>query len=158
MFLYIYLATGKGQTTPWGQNFYININLFQLVIVSSIKWLSNSFPHIKAIWPYCKIGQGQPKVIIWTNYDGPKAPMPSQKVIGLLVLEKKIFEVFLPYMGMVAILVPDPDCANKLSFPHPTEALYEIWLWPAQRFWRSLNYPLNSEYFHWICPVQLVCE
>ena len=31
--------------------------------------------------------------------------IPSFKVIGLLVLEKKIFEGFLPYMGMAAILV-----------------------------------------------------
>ena len=30
----------------------------------------------------------------------------------------------------------DPDPANKLSFPHPIEAPYEIWLRLAQRFWR----------------------
>ena len=30
----------------------------------------------------------------------------------------------------------DPDPANKLLFPHPSEAPYEIWLWLAQRFWR----------------------
>ena len=24
---------------------------------------------------------------------------------------------------------------NKLSFPHPTEAPYEIWFWQAMRFW-----------------------
>ena len=30
--------------------------------------------------------------------------------------------------------VPDP--ANKFSFPHPTEAPYEIRLWLAQQFWR----------------------
>ena len=30
---------------------------------------------------------------------------PSFKVIGLLVLEKKIFEGFFPYMDMAAILV-----------------------------------------------------
>ena len=44
----------------------------------------------------------------------------NHKVIGPLVLE--IFEAFLPYMGMAAILSCDPDPANKLSFPHPTEA------------------------------------
>ena len=27
MFLYMYIAPGQGHTTPWGQNFYININL-----------------------------------------------------------------------------------------------------------------------------------
>ena len=31
--------------------------------------------------------------------------MPSFIEINILVLEKKIFEGFLPYMGMVAILV-----------------------------------------------------
>ena len=30
------------------------------------------------------------------------------------VLEKKIFEGFLPYMGMAAILVMWPDAANKI--------------------------------------------
>ena len=31
--------------------------------------------------------------------------IPSPKVTGLLVLEKKIFKGFLPYVGMVVILV-----------------------------------------------------
>ena len=34
------------------------------------------------IWPCCKIGQGQPRVIIWTNYYGPKAPMLHTKPQG----------------------------------------------------------------------------
>ena len=29
-FYYMYIAPGQGQTTPWGQNFYININLLSL--------------------------------------------------------------------------------------------------------------------------------
>ena len=56
--------------------------------------------------------------------------------MGPLVLEKKIFEGFLPYMGVATILVSDPDPANQFSFPHPTEAPHEIWLRLAQRFWR----------------------
>ena len=28
--LCVYIAPGEGQTTPWGQNFYININLLSL--------------------------------------------------------------------------------------------------------------------------------
>ena len=35
----------------------------------------------------------------------PQCYIPSHKVIGPFVLEKKIFEGLLPYMGMVAILV-----------------------------------------------------
>ena len=38
--------------------------------------------------------------------------MPSFKIIGLPVLEKKIFKRFLPYMGMAAIL----DNLYKLLF------------------------------------------
>ena len=29
-FLYMYIAPGQGQTTPWGQNFYFNINFLSL--------------------------------------------------------------------------------------------------------------------------------
>ena len=29
-FLYMYIAPGQGQTIPWGQNFYFNINLLSL--------------------------------------------------------------------------------------------------------------------------------
>ena len=47
--------------------------------------------------------------------------------IGPLVIEKKIFEGSLPYMGVMAILSYVPDTVNKLSFPHRTEAPYEIW-------------------------------
>ena len=52
----------------------------------------------------------------------PQCYIPGHKVIGPLVMEKKIFEGLLPYMGMTAILVCDPDPVIKLSFPHPTEA------------------------------------
>ena len=30
LFLYMYIAPGQGQTTPWGQNLYFNINLLSL--------------------------------------------------------------------------------------------------------------------------------
>ena len=30
---------------------------------------------VTKFWPCCKIGQGQPTVIIWTNYDGQESPM-----------------------------------------------------------------------------------
>ena len=108
MFLYMYIALGQGQTTPWGQNFYININLLSLwsFAVSFFHPLTpQQFSPYKSIrdqiWTCCKIGQGQSRVIIWTNYDGPKAPMliPSHKVIGLLVLEK-IFEGFFTIYGL----------------------------------------------------------
>ena len=49
---------------------------------------------------------------------------------------REAFLRFLPYMGMAAILVSDQDHLSKLSFPHPIEAPYEIWLWLAQWFLR----------------------
>ena len=42
------------------------------------------------------------------NDFGFQCYIPSSKVTGLLVLEKKIFKGFLPYMGMAAILVMWP--------------------------------------------------
>ena len=44
-------------------------------------------------------------------------------------MEKEIFEGSLPYMGVTAILVMWPRPREQLSFPHPTEAPYEIWFW-----------------------------
>ena len=45
---------------------------------------------------------------------------------------EEYFLMFLPYIGMAAILA----LLNKLSFPHPVEAPYEIWLQSAQWFLR----------------------
>ena len=54
--------------------------------MSSIKWLSNSFSPYKSIrdqiWLCCKIGQGQPRVTIWTNYDEPESQMLHTKPQG----------------------------------------------------------------------------
>ena len=52
----------------------------------------------------------------------PGCYIPNLVETSLPVLEKKIFEVFLPNMGVATILVSDPDAANKLSFPLPVEA------------------------------------
>ena len=50
------------------------------------------------IWPCCKIGQGQPKVIIWTNLVVleylNQCCRQSFKATGLLVPDKKIFKCF----------------------------------------------------------------
>ena len=94
-FLYMYIAPGQGQgqgqgqTSPWGQNFYFNINLLSLVICCKFLLLNDFltvFPKYKSIkdqiWPCCKTGQGQPRVIIWTNYDGPRSPILHTKPQG----------------------------------------------------------------------------
>ena len=43
--------------------------------------------------------------------------LPSFKEIGLPVLEKKIFEGFLPYMGVAAILVMWPRSHEQTLIP-----------------------------------------
>ena len=52
-------------------------------------------------------GQGKPRFIISANLVGLTSLMLHTKsqVICLLVPEKKIFKGFLPYMGVVTILV-----------------------------------------------------
>ena len=89
LFLYMYIAPGQGQTTPWGQNFYFNINLLSLVICCKFLLLNDFltvfFPYKSIrdqIWPCCKIGQGRPRVIIWTKYDWPESPMLHTKPQG----------------------------------------------------------------------------
>ena len=59
------------------------------------------------IWPCCKKVKGQPKIIIWPNLEDLVSPMTyictkiqPQKFLG----SGEDFQVFLPYMGMVAIL------------------------------------------------------
>ena len=47
----------------------------------------------------------------------PQSYIPSYNVIGPLVLEKKIFEGFLPYMGMVVILVMWPRPRKQTFVP-----------------------------------------
>ena len=44
----------------------------------------------------------------------PRGYIPSFVEIGLPVLEKKIFELFLPYMGVAAILVMSPASCRQI--------------------------------------------
>ena len=52
-------------------------------------------------------------------------------------LAKKIFEGFLPFIGVAVIWSCDPNAANKLLFPLPMEAPHKRWLLLAKRFWRK---------------------
>ena len=64
--------------------------------------------------------------------------MPSFVEIGPPVLEK-IFEGFLPYMGMLAWWSSwscDLDFLYMHWFPLPIDASYKIWLWLAKWFQR----------------------
>ena len=89
------------------------------------------------IWHGRKIGQGQPRIIIWTNL-----------VLKYLLLHTKFQghqpfgfgEDFLRFLQYIWAWRPswscDQDRLNNLSFPHLMEALYEIWLQLAQWFQR----------------------
>ena len=48
---------------------------------------------------------------------GPKCYIPSFVKIGQPVAEKKIFEGFLPYMGMAAISIMLPRCREQTFVP-----------------------------------------
>ena len=59
------------------------------------------------IWPCRKIGQGQPKIIIWANLVVPEHQMMHTKFQGhqLFGSREEDFLRFLPYTGMAAIFV-----------------------------------------------------
>ena len=59
------------------------------------------------IWPCRKIGQGQLRVIIWTNLEVLEYPMLHTNFQGHWPIgsREEDFLSFLPCMGMVAILV-----------------------------------------------------
>ena len=86
------------------------------------------------IWPCRKIGQGQPRVIIWANLVVLKHPIMHTKVIGLLVPEKKTCLGFYHIWPWWPSWSCDQDHLSKLLFPYPIETPYEIWLWLAQCF------------------------
>ena len=62
------------------------------------------------LWPWNKVGQGQPGFIICANLVGHTFPTLHTKSQSQcpLVPEKKILKEFLTQMGMVAILVMWP--------------------------------------------------
>ena len=85
------------------------------------------------------MGQSHPRVIIWTNYDGPGSPMLHTKFHGNRPSgsrEDDFWRVFTIYGHGVHLGQVTWTFQKNLSFPHPMEALYEIWLQSAQWFQR----------------------
>ena len=96
-------------------------------------------------------------------------PVPSFKVIGLSVLEKKTFEEFLPYMGMVAILVKWPRPSEQTMVPlsrwssiwnmasiDPSGLWEDVWKcwWVTESQWpctkvKEWPWPLTTKYPKW---------
>ena len=71
------------------------------------------------IWPCRKIGQGQPRVIIWTNYDGLESLMLHTKFCGnqSKSFGEDFWRVFYHMWAWLPSWSCDPDAANKISFP-----------------------------------------
>ena len=75
------------------------------------KSIDFTFSHVKAYVSKIDLAVKYVKVILWSSFYqtmmgwSPKCYIPSFMKIGQPVLEKKIFEWFLPYMGVAAILV-----------------------------------------------------
>ena len=61
-------------------------------------------------WPWRYVGQGQPMIIIWTNFVGPTTQMLHTKSQGHRPSGsgEEDFKGFLPYMNVAAILVMWP--------------------------------------------------
>ena len=87
------------------------------------------------IWTCRKICQGQPRVIIWANLVVLKHPMMHTKIQGHWLFDSGEEDFF--FLGFYRIWPwrpswsCDQDHLSKLSFPHPIESPYEIWLWLA---------------------------
>ena len=66
----------------------------------------------------------------------PRCCTPSFKIMGLPVLEKKIFKGFYHIWAWQPYWSCDLDNLYKLLFPLPRDAPCEVWLWMAKRFQR----------------------
>ena len=71
----MYIAPGQGQTTPWGQNVFININILSICLFSAsfapliILLLFSPFKCMVDLHKRCReIGQGHPRFIIYKNF------------------------------------------------------------------------------------------
>ena len=91
---------------PWT---WPKINCFTFFPYKSIR---------EQIWPCHKVGQGQPRVIIWTNLVVLEHLMLHTKFQGHLPFGSgEDFKFFLPYMGMAAILVMWPGPFEQTFVP-----------------------------------------
>ena len=111
----MYIAPGRGQTARRGQSFDVNRHFLSLrssVADDNSCWKIHCFTFFPCksirdqIWPCRKIGQGQPRAIIWTNLVVLEHPMlHTQFLVHRPFGPAEDILRFLPSMGMAAILV-----------------------------------------------------
>ena len=93
------------------------------------------------IWPFHKIGQGQLRVIIWTNLVVLEHPMLHTNFQGHQSFgsREEDFLRFLPYMGMAAILVIWPGSfGQNFRSPIPWRLHMKFnFDWPSS-FWGEM--------------------
>ena len=138
----MYIATGEVQKTlrdkllmstksPYNFDHLVQVSNKSLWILILYTFLMGFFFHTyiargrgrqpfvdKILMSTEKPCQGQPRVIIWTNYDGPKAPMLHTNSQGHWPFGSgKDFWRFLPYMSVAAILVMWPRPHEQTFVP-----------------------------------------
>ena len=140
------MTLGQGQEMTLTVNTHIS-SLSQLVSGHRLQkfWKINGFhfflqiSRCYQIWHFHKIGQGQPTVIIWTNYDGQESPMQHTKFRGNRSTgsrEEDFWRVFTIYghgghLGNLTTIV-----SINFHFLVP-ESLHIKLFWLAQCFWEK---------------------
>ena len=122
------IAPGQGQTAPMGQSLDVNKNFLSLhSFVASLKknvfevWF-DTLLHVYSRWQ----GQTAPRGQIWCQ---------QKRIITSPICCKFQRNLFAWRPSWSC----DQDRLNKISFPHPMETPYEIWLQSAEWFLRCLK-------------------
>ena len=113
---------------------FLKINCFQFFLLKSLSY---------QIWPCRKLGQGQPRVIIWTNYDGLESPMLHTKFCGNRVhrfLRRRFLKGFYHIWAWQPSWSCDQHHVIKFSFPCTWKLTYKIWLKIAKWFFRKTSF------------------
>ena len=145
----MHIAPGQRAYSPQGTKFWCQQKclvtsviccLFQIIDDNSFWGKKIPYKSIRdQILPCRKIGQGQPRVIIWTKLVVLEDSMLHTKIQGHRPFGsgEEIFKVFTIYghgghLGHVTWTI-----WTTFLFSRPKEALYEIWLQSARWFQRK---------------------
>ena len=127
MAIYMNIAPGEGADNPLGYVLFKN-----KILLLIWKFAANIFHLITGdqIRPSRNIGQGKSRITIYTNIVelSPLCCMPNFKIIGLPVLEDKIFKGFCHiwhwgHHGQVTKTI-----FTKFMFHLPKKAPHKLWL------------------------------